>query len=66
MTHAVFQIPPWNGNRGGLQSDEAKRELLRQIYDKYDGWVKVGGANSITVSDVVVVVGGGVWRGGNQ
>lgn len=35
-----------------LQPDAAKRELLRQIYDKYDGWVKVGGPNSISVSAV--------------
>ncbi|CAB1113042.1 GT31 [Ectocarpus sp. CCAP 1310/34] len=30
------------------QADAAKRELLRQIYDKYEGWVKVGGPNSLT------------------
>ncbi|CAN0264331.1 unnamed protein product [Ectocarpus sp. 12 AP-2014] len=33
---------------GTTEADAAKRELLRQIYDKYEGWVKVGGPNSLT------------------
>ncbi|CAM9650364.1 unnamed protein product [Ectocarpus fasciculatus] len=33
---------------GTTKADAEKRELLRQIYDKYEGWVKVGGPDSLT------------------
>ncbi|CAM9628784.1 unnamed protein product, partial [Hapterophycus canaliculatus] len=33
---------------GTSEPNIEKRELLRQIYDKYEGWVKVGGPDSIT------------------
>ncbi|CAM9097896.1 unnamed protein product, partial [Ascophyllum nodosum] len=35
---------------GTTEADASKRELLRQIYDKYEGWITVGGPNSITGS----------------
>ncbi|CAM9480562.1 unnamed protein product [Pylaiella littoralis] len=33
---------------GRTEADAAKRDLLRQIYDRYEGWISVGGPNSIT------------------
>lgn len=34
---------------GPDQADADKRELLRQIYDRREGWIRVGGPNSVPV-----------------